>query len=243
MTDRAPETLISLENVGLKYRLKRPLNGSRDHWAVRDVSLDLRRGETLGVIGSNGAGKSTLMKLLAGIVKEDRGRVWRRDDLKIILLAIGMGFESSLTGRENAIMGGMLLGLHYRTIKKRLARIIEFSELEEFIDQPIYTYSSGMLARLGFAVAMEVHPDVLILDEVLGVGDMKFAEKSSQALIEKIRSDMTVVLISHSPETIRGLCSRASWINRGVTQASGTVAEVTSQYEHFVHSGILPRPD
>jgi lipopolysaccharide transport system ATP-binding protein len=228
--------------VGLKYKLKRPVEGSRIHWALRDVSLDLHGGETLGVIGSNGAGKSTLMKLIAGIIQQDHGKISRKRGLRTILLAIGTGFEGTLTGRENAILSGMLLGLHRRTIEKRLSRIIEFSELGEFIDQPIYTYSSGMRARLGFSVAMEVEPDVLLLDEVLGVGDQSFIEKSSKALLEKIRSNLTVVFISHDPMAVKRICTRATWINRGITQCSGGVDDVLGQYNAFVHGAPAPYP-
>jgi len=236
----SPEILIELDHVGLKYPLKRPLNGQRVHWALRDVSLTLHKGQTLGVIGSNGAGKSTLMKLLAGITQEDRGTVRRQKDLRISILNLGLGFEGTLTGRENAILSGMLFGLHRRTIEKRIDNIIEFSGLGDFIDQPYYTYSSGMGARLGFAVAMEIDPDILLLDEVLGVGDANFAEKSSKALLEKIQSDMTVVLISHDPHTIRRLATTATWIDRGVTQCAGNVEEVSARYEHFTRTGEKP---
>ena len=237
------EALISLDGVGLKYRLKRPINGSRDFWALRDIDLEVRRGETLGIIGNNGAGKTTLMKLLANIIQEDKGKQIRKPDLKIILLSIGVGFEATLTGRENAILSGMLLGLHRRTIEKRLPRIIEFSELGEFIDQPIYTYSSGMNARLGFSVAMEVNPDVLLLDEVMGVGDMSFSEKSQKVIEEKIKSDMTVILISHAPEIIQNVCTRATWIHKGVTQTFGSVDEVSTAYSDFMHGKApLPKP-
>lgn len=234
------KTLISLKNVGLKFNLKRPINGAKVFWALRDISLELHQGDTLGIIGANGAGKSTLMKLIAGIIEEDHGKVIRRENLKIILLAIGLGFESTLTGRENAILGGMLLGLHRRTIEKRLPRIIEFSELGDFMDQPIYTYSSGMMARLGFSVAMEVNPDVLLLDEIMGVGDLHFSEKSTKALKEKIYSNnMTAVVISHSPDTIRKMCTKAVWIHQGITQCRGNVEEVAQRYENYIHTGIL----
>ncbi|MFZ5807318.1 MAG: ABC transporter ATP-binding protein [Verrucomicrobiota bacterium] len=231
------DLLIQLDHVGLKYRLKRPLNGSRVHWALEDISLKLHQGETLGVIGSNGAGKSTLMKLLADFVAHDRGKVFRKRDVKVSLLAFGIGFEGTLSGRENAILSGLLFGLHRKTIEKRMQRIIEFSELGEFIDQPYYTYSTGMGARLGFSVAMEVDPDVLLLDEVMGVGDMRFAEKSSKIILEKIKSNMTVVLISHDPSTIRNLCTRATWIDHGITQCEGSTEEVTARYEHFMKTG------
>jgi lipopolysaccharide transport system ATP-binding protein len=231
------ELVLSLKNVGLKYRLKRSLNGSREFWALKDVSLNLYRGETLGVIGSNGAGKSTLMRLLANIIGHDRGEIYRKKDLKASLLALSAGFEGTLSGRENAILSGMLFGMHRRTIEKRMPKIVEFSELGDFIDQPFYTYSSGMGARLGFSVAMEVNPDVLLLDEVMGVGDIRFAKKSTQLIMEKINSDMTVVLISHDTKTIRNLCTRATWIDGGVTQCEGPTKEVADHYEHYMKTG------
>lgn len=215
-----PCPLLSLRNVGVRYRLRRPLHGSKDFWALKDVSLDLFAGETLGIIGSNGAGKSTLMKVLAGIISPDRGTVRCQQGLRVSLLTLGTGFEGPLTGRENAILSGMLLGLHRHTIEKRLPRIIEFSGLGDFIDQPLYTYSSGMIARLGFSVAMEINPDVLLLDEILGVGDAAFIEKSSHALRDKLHSSMTVVLISHHRDTIQTLCQRCISIESGCTLAT-----------------------
>jgi len=222
--------VISLQNAGVCYRLKRKIAGSNRYWALNDISLEVRKGETLGILGSNGAGKSTLMKLMAGIVAPDRGTAWRDPDEKITLLSLGVGFESNLTGRENAILGGLLLGLHRQTIDKRLDKIRDFSELGEFFEQPVYMYSSGMLARLGFAVAMEVHPDVLLIDEVLSVGDHAFQEKSAEAIRGLMASDRTVVLISHAMSTIVELCDRAVWIDRGSTKAEGTVEEVSAQY-------------
>lgn len=234
-------TLIKLENAGVRYRLKRPVNGSKDFWGIKDVSLELHQGETLGVIGSNGAGKSTLMKLLSGTIGQDRGKFYKKPGTQVILLSIGAGFEGTLTGRENAILSGMLLGLHRRTILKRLPRIIEFSGLGEFIDQPLYTYSSGMHARLGFSVAMEANPDVLLLDEIMGVGDLEFAQKSELALQEKVKSDMTIVLISHSAKVISSMCTRATWIHHGVTQSTGEVEEIGQQYIDFT-MGKKPLP-
>ncbi len=232
-----PTPLLCLRNVGLKYRLKVPLEGKKEFWAIRDVSLDLNRGDRLGVLGSNGAGKSTLMKVIAGIVDHDRGEVWTARGTRVMLLSIGVGFEESLTGRENAILGGMLLGLHRRTVEKRLGRIHDFSELGDFFEQPVYTYSAGMRLRLGFSVAMEVDPDVLLLDEVLGVGDVRFAKKATDALVAKLHSNLSVILISHSPETIRELCTRATWVKGGETQCSGTVEEVASRYSAFMTPG------
>lgn len=222
--------VISLNKAGVCYRLKRKIAGSNRYWALNDVTLEVRRGETLGILGSNGAGKSTLMKLMAGIVAPDRGTAWRDPNEKITLLSLGVGFESNLTGRENAILSALLLGLHRQTIDKRLDKIRDFSELGEFFEQPVYTYSSGMMARLGFSVAMEVQPDVLLLDEVLSVGDHAFHEKSAQAIRGLMESDRTVVLISHDMQTIRDLCDRAIWVERGSTKATGTVEEVSALY-------------
>ena len=226
----ATRPVIALQQAGVCYRLKRKIAGRNRYWALNDITLDVRRGETLGILGSNGAGKSTLMKLMAGIVAPDRGTAWRDPNEKITLLSLGVGFENNLTGRENAILSALLLGLHRQTIDKRLDKIRDFSELGEFFEQPVYTYSSGMLARLGFSVAMEVEPDVLLLDEVLSVGDHSFHEKSAQAIRGLMASDRTVVLISHDMNTIRTLCDRAVWVERGVTRAAGAVEEVAAQY-------------
>ena len=223
-------SVIRLHQAGVCYRLKRKIAGSNRYWALNNVTLEVRRGETLGILGSNGAGKSTLMKLMAGIVAPDRGTAWRDPGERITLLSLGVGFESTLTGRENAILSALLLGLHRQTIDKRLDRIRDFSELGEFFEQPVYTYSSGMMARLGFSVALEVQPDVLLLDEVLSVGDQSFNEKSALAIRGLMESDRTVVLISHDMHTIRELCDRAVWIDRGETRAEGTVEEVAAQY-------------
>jgi len=222
--------IISLQQAGVCYRLKRKINGSNRFWALNDITLDVRRGETLGILGSNGAGKSTLMKLLAGIVAPDRGTAWCDPNERITLLSLGVGFESALTGRENAVLSALLLGLHRQTIDKRLDKIRDFSELGEFFEQPVYTYSSGMLARLGFSVALEVEPDVLLLDEVLSVGDHAFQEKSAEAIRGLMASERTVVLISHDMQVILVLCERAIWVDHGCTKAAGTVDEVAALY-------------
>ncbi len=229
--------IISADHIGICYRLRRKIAGSREFWAVRDVTLDIFEGETLGVLGSNGAGKSTLMRALAGILAVDRGRLTRDPRYSVALLSLGVGFEANLTGRENAILSGMLLGLHRATIEKRLARVLDFSELGEFFDQPVYTYSSGMLARLGFSVAIQVDPDVLLVDEVLAVGDAHFQRKSAEVLSERIKRNRAVVLITHDIRSIQAMCDRAVWIDRGVSRVSGSVADVQRAYEEMTGPG------
>ena len=218
--------IIRTEHIAVYYRLRRKLAGQKRFWALQDVSLEIRQGETLGVLGSNGAGKSTLMRALAGIVGVDRGRIYRDPRFSVSLLSLGVGFESNLTGRQNAILSGMLLGMHRATIDKRLEQIRDFAELGEFFDQPVFVYSSGMLLRLGFAVAMQADPDVLLIDEVFAVGDVNFREKSTSAIQTRMDAGRTVVLITHDLISLRRLCSRAVWIDGGRSRLSGTVDEV-----------------
>ncbi len=236
MADLNP--LIRLERVGLRYRNPMSFFSKSKHkgfWALRDLSFTLFEGENLGIVGRNGSGKSTLMRILAGVYSTDRGKMTvYKKNLHVQLLTLGIGFEASLTGRENAVLNGMLMGKSRGHMLTRLEVIKDFSELGEFFEKPVYTYSSGMNARLGFAVAMETDPDVLLIDEVLGVGDSNFARKSHEAITSKFSSDQTVVLISHQGSTIRDLCSRAVWIEDGRDMAEGEVNEVSGAYEKFL---------
>lgn len=226
---------LTLRNVGAFYWRQAGYFRKERFWALRDVSFDLRHGESLGVIGRNGAGKSTLLQLLAGILRPDQGTLINHG-VRATLLSLQIGFVPYLSGRQNAILSGMLLGLSKQEVEQKMAEIRAFSELGDFFDQPINAYSSGMKARLGFSVAFQLDPDVLLIDEVLGVGDAEFKAKSSQVMREKIRSDKTIVLVSHSPGTIRQLCDRAVWIDNGVTRAEGDTAEVLDRYERFLKS-------
>ena len=222
---------LSLRNVGTFYWRQAGYLRKERFWALKDVSFELRHGESLGVIGRNGAGKSTLLQVLAGILRPDQGELVNHG-VQTALLSLQTGFVPYLTGRQNALLSGMLIGLHRREVIEKMADIQAFSELGEFFDQPISTYSSGMKARLGFSVAFQLNPDVLLIDEVLGVGDSDFRRKSSAVMHDKIRSDKTIVLVSHSVETIRQLCDRAVWIDNGVTQAEGEVKYVIDIYEN-----------
>lgn len=228
------DAVVTLENVACRFRIRHKMLRFKYYEALKDVSLILRRGEALGVIGRNGAGKSTLLKLIAGIMQPDSGRVLLHGTPAIALLSLQLGFANELSGRYNAILGAMMLGYTKREAQARLARIIDFAELEQWIEEPLKTYSSGMRARLGFAVAMEMSPDVLLIDEVLGVGDAAFRKKSMAAMREKFQAGQTIVFVSHTAATVKQLCNRAVWIEEGVTRMEGDAAEVVDAYEAYM---------
>lgn len=233
--------LIRLEEVGLCYRSQQGFfKGSRsDFWALKNVSFELTSGETLGVLGRNGAGKSTLLRILCGIISPDRGNVWIKPKLCTTLLSIGVGSHSTLSGRENAILNGMILGASKKHMIQQMEKVKEFSELGDFFEQPIYTYSSGMHARLGFATALEVDPDVLLIDEMLSVGDESFRLKSSAAIEQRLKSGKTAILVSHNSQTILDLCNRVIWIEHGEVIECGLPSVVVPKYEEAMRR---PRP-
>ena len=227
------DVVIELEHVGVAFHAQRSIGGGR-YWALEDVNLQLRRGERLGVIGRNGAGKSTLLRVLAGVLVPDRGRV-RRKHVSCQLMSLSLGFVPHLSGRDNAVLSGLLLGLRRREIAARLPAIREFSELGDFFEQPIATYSAGMSMRLAFSVAMQVEPDVLLIDEVLSVGDSEFQEKSGAALRERMREGHTVVLVSHDENQIAERCDRVLWIEHGRSVLEGDRDEVFAAYHRDLH--------
>lgn len=227
--------ILTLRDVGLCFRQRVGLLKHRDFWALNNVSLDLYQGETLGVIGRNGAGKTSLLKVIAGVIAPNRGCVINHG-YKASLLSLQLGFVPNLSGRDNVILSGLLLGLTRRQVMSKMEQIVEFAEIEEFIDQPIKTYSAGMKTRLGFSIAIQANPDILLIDEILGVGDINFKAKSSAVLQELIRSDKTVVIVSHQLETIRSLCNRAVWIENRKTQIEGEVSEVVTAYLSYSKS-------
>jgi len=223
--------LLTLQNVGMYYSQRNGVFGRKKFWALRDISFDLNYGETLGIIGKNGVGKSTLLRVLAGIISPNTGQVIvHRKEVKISLISLQAGFLPFLTGRENAILSGMLLGSTRKEIMCEMEKIIAFSELGDFIGQPVNTYSTGMRARLGFSVAYYADPDVMLLDEVLGVGDEDFKIKSTEAMKKRIQSEKTVVLVSHSAPLLREVCDRIVWIADGRTKAQGEVEEILKRY-------------
>ncbi len=198
--------------------------------ALNDVSFEVKQGESLGLIGQNGSGKSTTLALIAGVLKPQVGKVEVRGRVSP-LLELGAGFHPELTGRENILLNGILLGLTRREVLAKMDEIIAFSELEPFLDQPIRTYSSGMLARLGFSVAAHLDPEILLIDEVLAVGDLRFQAKCREKLDDFKKRQVTIVLVSHSLGEVRGFCERVIWLNNGRIAAEGEPAVVIPRYE------------
>jgi lipopolysaccharide transport system ATP-binding protein len=233
MMSHNEQTVLELRHVAFHFIKRKGYFSKQKFWAIKDVSFTLNKGECLGVIGRNGAGKTTLLQMLAGIIRPDEG-AFVNHGFSTTLLSLQVGFIPYLTGRENTMLNGLYLGLRKSFIKHRMADILDFSELGDFFDQPISAYSAGMRARLGFSIAFQLDPDVLLIDEVLGVGDAAFREKSTEKMNEKIKSNKTVVIVSHSPSTIRDLCNRAVWIENGVSMAEGDPAEVLEAYTDFI---------
>lgn len=227
--------LISLQHVGCSFYVRKSRLSLNKVEALKDVTLDIFEGETLGLIGHNGAGKSTLLQILARILTPTSGKLVIREGISISLLTLQLGFSPELTGRENAILGAMYLGYSRKEAQARLEKILDFAEIGAWADEPTRTYSTGMQARLGFAVALEMAPDIMLIDEILGVGDAYFQKKSSQALIQKMQTGQTTVLVSHSEAALRQLCSRAVWLHGGCTHMLGAPDEVLSAYTNWVN--------
>lgn len=223
------ETLVKATNLGCFFWQPQGLFKRSKFWALEDVSFDIQQGETLGLVGRNGAGKSTLLQILAHIINPDRGKI-ERGPYRASLLSINAGLQPNLTGRQNAVLSGMLLGLSKKDIAKRLEDIAAFSELNDFFDRPVNTYSSGMRARLGFSTAAQLDPEVMLIDEIIGVGDLPFRQKSRKVIEDRMRSDRTVVIVSHDNKLIRDLCDRALWIENGHTHALGPAKSVMDDY-------------
>lgn len=237
------EIAVAVERVSKRFRLYKERNQSlksavlrgrksvaEEFWAVRDVSFEIPRGETFGLIGRNGSGKSTLLKTLAKIYYPDEGRI-RMHGRVASLLEVGSGFHPELSGRENIYLNGSILGLKRREIQARFDEIVDFSGVGEFIDQPVKNYSSGMYVRLGFSVAINVRPDILIVDEILAVGDGAFKKKSRDKFRELMSQGRTVILVTHALGQVRDLCHSVAWLDKGRLRQVGDAAEVTKAYE------------
>lgn len=206
-----------------------PAVDARDFWALRDVSFEIPRGQAVGIVGDNGAGKSTILKILCGIMRPTVGNLMVQGRLSA-LIEVGAGFHPDLTGRENVFLNGAILGMTRAEIKRKFDEIVAFSGIAEFIDTPVKRYSSGMFARLGFSVAAHVDPDVLIVDEVLSVGDYLFQRKCMERMSAVLSSGATVIFVSHNLRAVTDLCSRALLLSRGRVLADGPSAEVMQQY-------------
>lgn len=238
---------IEVKDLGIKFKLsrfkatrvktvllslisKQKETEQRDHfWALRKLNFTLNNGEVLGVIGSNGSGKSTLLRVIGGIFIPDEGSI-HVEGRASALLSLGTGFKDDLNGIENIYLNATILGFTQKEIDYVIEQIIEFSELGRFIYEPVKNYSSGMKARLGFAIAVHLKREVMLIDEILGVGDFKFRKKSTEKIKELISDGRTVILVSHSMESIRNYCTKCLWIEKGVQKAFGETNEVIEKY-------------
>lgn len=242
------DVIIDVENVSVKYfigsdkvqSLKefivKSLKGQtkqREFWALKDVNLQVSRGEVIGLIGRNGAGKSTLLKVISGVLKPTYGHS-RHDGNIVPMLELGSGFDTDLTGRENVFLNGAILGYSKQFISEKYDEIVNFSELDGFMDVPLRNYSSGMMMRLGFSIATIVKPEILIVDEVLAVGDSDFQRKSKARMLELMRGGTTVLFVSHSISQIREICSRVVWLDGGAIKMQGDVEYITNVYENSI---------
>ncbi len=228
-------TMLPCLSNGYKRILINMLRGTlfkRDsHKVLQGLTFAVNKGEAVAIVGRNGAGKSTLLGLLCRVLKPTMGEIEICGKV-FAMLELGSGFHPALTGRENIIMNGVLLGLHREDVLEKLDDIIAFSELETFIDQPIYTYSSGMLARLGFSVLVHLKPEILLLDEVFAVGDIRFQKKCRDAILQlKATGDTTMLFVSHDSHSIRELCERVIWIEEGKVHADGKTEDILPLFE------------
>jgi lipopolysaccharide transport system ATP-binding protein len=236
------EIAVRVDNVSKSFRLYHERNQTlkaaimrgrtsvhEDFWALRDVSFDVPVGSTFGLIGSNGSGKSTLLKCLANIYYPNKGTITHFGRIAA-MLEVGSGFHTELSGRENIFLNGSILGMTKKEIKSKFDEIVEFSGVEQFIDQPVKNYSSGMYVRLGFSIAINVDPDILVVDEVLAVGDSEFQEKCFEKFRDFKKAGKTVILVSHSMETVKDMCTNVAWLNKGDLMAVGAAAPTIKKY-------------
>jgi lipopolysaccharide transport system ATP-binding protein len=223
--------IISLQDVAVRYKRSGNILRRKSYFeALKSITIDIYPGETLGILGRNGSGKSTLLRIISGLIQPDQGKVINRG-ASVSLLALQAGFDPNLNGRDNAILSAMLQGHSRQKIQARLDEIQEYSELEDFFFEPVRTYSAGMRTRLGFSITTIISPDVLLVDEILSVGDKHFKEKAERTMIAKIQSQQTVVLVSHSHQQIARLCDRAILIDEGISFASGDPQDILNLYE------------
>lgn len=244
------ENVIEVKNVSMKFNLgiekgfslkqgfvdmfKKKEKINNDFWALKNVNFDVEKGEVVGFVGSNGAGKSTLLKVIAGVMKPTKGKVSVYGNI-CPMIELGAGFDSQLTARENIYLNGAVMGYSKEFINSKFDEIVSFSELSEFLDVPIQNFSSGMIARLAFSIATVVDPEILIVDEILSVGDMAFQKKSEEKMLNMINGGTTVLFVSHSIDQIRNMCNKVVWIEKGEVQAIGG-KEVCDKYIEFMNN-------
>lgn len=238
--------MIRIDNVSMKFNLeiekdfsmkqafvnlftKKKKKKNDDFWALKNVSFTVDKGEVVGLIGSNGAGKSTLLKVVSGVMKPTKGKVTVQGVISP-MIELGAGFDGNLTARENIYLNGAILGYSKKFLDTKFEEIVEFSELEDFLDVPVKNFSSGMTAKLAFSIATIVNPEILIVDEILSVGDLKFQEKSKKKMMEMIKGGTTVLYVSHSLESIKELCTKVVWLEHGEIIKMGDTKNICKEY-------------
>ncbi|MEG0025704.1 MAG: ABC transporter ATP-binding protein [Bacilli bacterium] len=246
--------MIKLENVGIRFNLgieknysfkqwfidllksKKKHQPKPEFWALKNIDLEIKKGEVVGLIGTNGAGKSTLLKVVAGVMKPTEGKIAVFGAISP-MIELGAGFDMDLTARENIFLNAAVLGYSEQFVKDKFDEIVDFSELHDFIDVPVRNFSSGMVARLAFSIATIVNPEVLIVDEILGVGDIAFQKKSEDKMMEMIKGGTTVLYVSHSTESVKKLCDRVVWLEHGKIIEVGKTDEVCDKYKKMLMGG------
>jgi len=244
---------VEVQNVSMRFRLAnekvdslkefllKRMRGKmryRDFYALKSISFSIRRGERIGIIGHNGAGKSTLLKLISGVMKPTEGVIKVNGDIAP-LLELGAGFDHELTGKENIYLNAAILGRSEKFIKSKYDEIVEYSGLGDFIHVPVKNYSSGMRARLGFSIAVNIEPDILIVDEILGVGDELFRKKSTESMMRLMNSGKTVILVSHNLAQLRQLTEKVIWLHKGKIMGMDKTEKMCEQYQEFLRKGEL----
>ena len=240
----SPEVLVDARGVSMQFRMPTERIDNLKEYAIKllkfkirykrfdvlkDIDFRVERGESLALIGRNGAGKSTLLKIIAGIIRPTSGIVLTKGNI-VPLLKLGAGFDSNASGKENIFLNGAMMGFSHREMQKKYDSIVEFSELGDFINAPLKNYSSGMISRLGFAIAVDVNPDILLVDEILSVGDAPFRQKCADKIAELKKSGVTFIVVSHSMQSVKDLCEKAVWLKDGRVFMEGDVNEVADAY-------------
>lgn len=220
---------FSMKQAFINFFTKKKKKKTEYFWALKNVTFSVNKGDVVGLIGSNGAGKSTLLKVVSGVMKPTSGKV-EVDGVISPMIELGAGFDQNLTARENIYLNGAILGYSKKFLDSKFDEIVEFSELKDFLDVPVKNFSSGMTAKLAFSIATIVEPEILIVDEILSVGDLRFQEKSKNKMMEMIKGGTTVLYVSHSLESIKDLCNKVVWLDHGQVVKMGDTKEICDEY-------------